>query len=263
MFFYLSKALWWLFEPGNILLLLMCFGVVFLWLNKPRKGKFFCTLALVYYGFFGILPIGLFLLDQLENRFPIQESLPKKITGIIILGGVVDVLVSEQRSRIALNGNVERVTSLIALTRRYPDATVVFTGGAGLIGRPDLVEADIVRPLLNQFVIHPENLVYESKSRNTYENGIFTKEIIQPKPDDTWLLVTSAIHMPRAVGVFRHQGINVTPYPVDFKQGGNRHYELSLNPREGLGDLRAALHEWLGLFAYYITDKTSEIFPAP
>lgn len=263
MFFYLSKVLMFLIEPGNFLFLLLLLGVAFLWLKKQRLGKILCSLAFVFYAVFGLLPFGVFLLDTLENRFPAVKEIPENVDGIIVLGGVLDVVISEARGRLALNGNIERIISLINLTKKSPNATVIFTGGAGLLGRPDLSEADMLKPLLNEFMHTPDKIIFENKSRNTFQNAVFTKELIQQKPGETWLLVTSAFHMPRSVGIFRRQGIEVTPYPVDFDMGPDVQYGLQTNPRASLGHLRKGLHEWLGLLAYYWTDKTSEFFPSP
>ncbi|MDV7338583.1 YdcF family protein [Terasakiella sp. A23] len=263
MFFYLSKIFWWLFEPGNILFLLLTFGVVFLFLNKIRLAKFFCGIAFAFYLIFGIVPFGAYLQTTLENRFPTVVDYPKEIDGIIVLGGMVDVYTTDQRGGLALNGNIDRVLSLYDLGERYPDVPIIFTGGAGLMGRPDLTEASMIQPLLEKIVSNPDRLVLENVSQNTYENALYTKDIIKEKASGTWLLVTSARHMPRSVAAFRHQGVNVLAYPVDYHTSPDPHYSVLLNPRQGLGVLRASLHEWLGLLAYYLTDKTSEFFPSP
>ena len=78
-----------------------------------------------------------------------------------------------------------------------------------------------------------------------------------------WILVTSAFHMPRSVGVYRQQGINIIPYPVDFKTIKEVSFNLSTSPISGLVRFDFSLHEWLGLSAYYLTGKTSHFFPAP
>ncbi|NVK17956.1 MAG: YdcF family protein [Methylocystaceae bacterium] len=263
MFFYLSKIFWWLFEPGNILFLLLLIGVVFLFLNKFKWAKLFCGAALAFYLVLGIVPLGNYLKAELENRFPVPQELPKEIAGIIVLGGVLDVYTSDQRGALQLNGNIERLTSLYDLGELYPDVPIVFTAGAGLMGRPDLKESLMMKPVLEQIVPNAKRLILETESRNTYENALFTKEMIQDQGDGLWLLVTSARHMPRSVACFRAQGVNILPYPVDYHTSPNMHYSVLLNPREGLGVLRGALHEWLGLLAYYLTDKTHEFFPSP
>ena len=85
-----------------------------------------------------------------------------------------------------------------------------------------------------------------------------------PRPDERWLLVTSAWHMPRAVGVFRQAGFPVTAYPVDFRTGGRANV---LRPfatlSEGLRRLDVAAKEWAGLVGYRLTGRTGELFPRP
>ena len=103
----------------------------------------------------------------------------------------------------------------------------------------------------------------ETRSRNTEENAVFTKELVQPKPGERWLLVTSAQHMPRAIGCFRRAGFPVEAYPVDW----HTRRALRLAPMEtlsgGLGRLDNAVHEWIGLVSYWLTGRTSELLPGP
>jgi len=263
MFFYLSKTFWWLFDPGNILFLLLFLGVFLLYVNKVRIGKWFCGAALIFYVVIGVSPVGPYLLGKLENRFPQVKELPENVDGIIILGGVLDVWMTNERQTYALNNNVERITSLINLTKVYPDVPIIFSGGAGLMGYPDLNEANMLKPLLKDLTKGTNRLYFENKSKNTYENAVYTKEIINELGGGKWILVTSASHIPRSVGAFRFQNIEVYPYPVNYSTGVNFRFSFSLFPRSGLASFRTALHEWLGLFVYYFTDKTSELFPAP
>lgn len=263
MFFYLSKIFWWLFEPGNILFLLLVLGVTFLFLNKVKWARLFCGAALAFYLVFGILPVGGYLQSQLENRFPQPETLPEEIAGIIVLGGVLDVYTSDQREALQINGNIERVTALYDLGANYPHVPIIFSAGAGLMGRADLKESLMMKPLLDQMIPNPRRLILEGKSRNTYENALYSKEIIGERTNGVWILVTSARHMPRSVACFKGQGVNILPYPVDYHTSPDMHYSALLNPRQGLGVLRGALHEWLGLLAYYLSDKTHEFFPSP
>lgn len=263
MFFYLSKSLMWFASLGNIVSLLFLVGVALLFLNKIRWAKIFCGLSFLLLFLFGSLSLGSYIQNQLENRFPVPEKLPNEIEGIIVLGGVLDATITDSRKKLSLNGNIERVTSLIPLTKKYPDTTVIFTGGSGLLKRPDLKEAVKMKPLLQAVIQKSNKLVIENKARNTYENAVFTKKRIMGKGQGPWILVTSAFHMPRSVGVYRQQGINIIPYPVDFKTRQNVNFNLSFSPISGITGFDSSLHEWLGLFAYYLTGKTSQIFPAP
>ncbi len=104
----------------------------------------------------------------------------------------------------------------------------------------------------------------ERRSRNTWENAEFSKAIAAPKNGERWLLVTSAYHMPRSVGIFRKVGFAIEPYPADWQLGGAADLlRFSVSSVEGLEHTGLALREWMGLFAYWVTGKTSELFPGP
>jgi uncharacterized SAM-binding protein YcdF (DUF218 family) len=118
--------------------------------------------------------------------------------------------------------------------------------------------------LLKELGVAPERILIEQQSRNTVENAVLSKQIAQPKPGERWLLVTSAYHMPRSVGVFRQAGFPVEPYPVDWRTRG---FADALRPFSTIGDgLRrtdTAVREWIGLAAYWLTGRTSAFFPGP
>ena len=128
----------------------------------------------------------------------------------------------------------------------------------------DAREADYATALFESLGVSRERLTMERRSRNTKENAEFSKALAAPKRGERWLLVTSAYHMPRSVGVFRKAGFAVEPYPVDWRVGGpadlRRFRTFAI---EGLANLDAGAREWMGLVAYRISGKTSEFFPGP
>jgi uncharacterized SAM-binding protein YcdF (DUF218 family) len=149
------------------------------------------------------------------------------------------------------------------LARQFPDAKLVFTGGTGSLLEPNLREADAAARFLYRLGVDPSRVLFERKSRNTFENAVFTRQAVQPGPADRWLLVTSARHMPRAVGAFRQAGWRVDPFPVDYRTRRTLNPWRNLNFSARLGALRAALREWVGLAFYYATGRSSALFPAP
>ena len=172
--------------------------------------------------------------------------------------------VSAARDAVALNEAAERITVAAELARRYPRARIVFSGGTNaLIFDAGAEAAFAVRQLEALGVAH-ERITAEEQSRNTIENAVFSRLLANPKPGERWLLVTSAYHMPRAMAVFRAAGFAVEAYPVDWRTRGPADV---LRPFGSLGDgLRetdAAAHEWIGLLAYRLAGKTSELFPGP
>ena len=105
------------------------------------------------------------------------------------------------------------MTEAAALARRYPNAKVLFTGGSVEILREPTVEADAAGMVLRDLGVGGDRLLLERKARNTAENAVLAKQLADPKPGERWLLVTSAWHMPRAMGLFRKVGFDVEPWP--------------------------------------------------
>ncbi len=263
MFFTLSKLFWFVADPSNVILLLLCVGTLMLFSPWWRKGRLLVCLATLSGMALATLPIGNSLLLKLENRFPVVKKLPERVDGIITLGGVANQFVSISRGQVSLGGAVERLTEFISLARRYPDAKLVFTGGSGNIFRQDIKEADVLAPFFESLGLNPDRILFENRSRNTFENAVNTFDLVRPGVGETWILITSASHMPRAFATFSKAGWKIIPYPVDFSLEGNEIFSLSFNLGVGMGRFAAALHEWLGLAFYRLTGKSDAFFPAP
>jgi len=263
MFFYLSKILWFFADPGNLLLIALCLGALLMASPWQRIGRNLVYAAAVFALLVAVLPVGQAMFIALENRFPVAQEPPSRVDGIVVLGGVVEQVVSVKRGQLAIGGAAERITELATLVRLYPNSKIVFTGGSGNLLFPDIKEADVIQPLLDVLGLPPGRVAMENRSRNTHENALFTKELAEPKQGETWMLVTSAFHMPRAVGSFRKAGWQIVPYPVDFRTRGDEHFAPHFNLLGGLSSLSGALHEWLGLTFYYLSGKTDALFPGP
>ena len=263
MFFTVSKLLWFVVNPGNLLLLGLCVGALLLWTRWRRAGKWLVCLCVVFTIAIAVIPVGQWAMETLENRFPPLTVLPDHIDGVVVLGGVINPSVSAARRQVAVGGAVERLSEMVALARRYPDAKIIFSAGSGDLFRQELKEAHYVKPWLETMGIEAERIVLEDQARNTIENAIYCYRIAKPKASEAWLLVTSAFHMPRAVGTFRRAGWSAIPYPVDFGTTGDETWSLMFNLSHGLGTANNAIHEWLGLLFYWVTDKSNSLFPAP
>lgn len=263
MFFSASKLLWFLVNPGNLLLIVLCLGVALLWAGWRKAGRWLVTLAAVAGLILAVVPVGKWLQRGLEDRFPQVTVLPATVDGIIIAGGAVDPVLTKDRGQISIGTAGERITEGAALASRYPDAKVIYTGGSGSLFFQELKEARAVTPLFRQLGVRPERLIFEDQSRNTYENAIFSKRIAQPKDGETWLLVTSAFHMPRTVGCFRQAGWKVIPYPVDYATQKDLQPPFYFNFTQGTEAFGRVLHEYLGLLFYWLGGKTDALYPAP
>lgn len=265
MFFYFSKIFWALVAPSTFIGVLVILGAIALLRGRWRGARWFVVPAAGLYFLFGIMPLGLALLRPLEDRFPILDPAKLNPTGIIVLGGGVDETLSKARGTTELSEAGTRMTEAVALARRFPDAKVVFTGGTAALRGADITESDIARKLFLSLGLDEKRLIFEDKSRNTHENAQFTKILVQPKPGEQWLLLTSAFHMPRSIGIFRKADFPVTPFPVDFTSLGD--YRDFLRPsaeaRLGLKHTDRAVREYIGLIAYYLTGKTSALLPGP
>jgi uncharacterized SAM-binding protein YcdF (DUF218 family) len=263
MFFVLSKTVAFLLLPSNLILLIGLAGVILLFTHHRRLGRSLCVLAIALLLIVGFLPVGATLDSILENRFPVWDPARGAPDGIIVLGGAINPVLSQARGQVALADSAERVTVVAKLARDYPKARIVFSGGNAALFPQAPPEADFVLPLWESFGIARDRVMLETRSRNTAENAAFTKALIQPKPGERWLLVTSAQHMPRAIGCFRRVGFAVEAYPVDWHTRPHWRFALSRSIGGGLTRTDLAAHEWGGLVAYWLTGRTSALLPAP
>ena len=259
MFYVVSKVLQVVFDPGNLLLIVLAIGVWRLAASRGRKGSGLIMLVLILGAAAAIEPLAALPLVPLENRFPVLHSLPGKVDGIILLGGAVDPERTAEYGQVALNQSAARVTETLRLAQRYPTARILLSGGFGGLLHEPTTEAAATAQLLTELGVAANRLVIEDKSRTTHENAVFSKRIVDPKPGEVWILVTSADHMPRAVGCFRQVGWPVVPDPVDFEAVRRLHISLA----HGLDSIDLAAHEWLGLVFYRIAGWTDALFPGP
>ena len=261
-FFEASKILSLLIDPLNAIFLLLLIATLFLWRGKLLPARRLLTLLVTGLVAVIVFPIGNLLLLPLEERFPQPNPLPAKVDGIIMLGGAQQPRLTRAHGQPAMNGRAERMTTFLALARQYPGAKLLFSGGSGEFLHQEVNEADTVRLFLQQQGFDADRVVYESRSRNTYENAVNSKALAQPKAGETWLLVTSAADVPRAVGIFRKIGWPVLPFPCDYNALRGE-WAPNLALLDALSTIDHGLHEWIGLAVYYLTGKTSSFFPAP
>jgi uncharacterized SAM-binding protein YcdF (DUF218 family) len=262
MFYYASKIFWILAQPSNLLLLFVVGGALALSLGQRRLAAWLLYPAALAFLIIGLLPVGQWLMLPLENRFPALAEPPDDIDGIIVLGGAVDLTVAEGRDQIAFQDNVERNIALIELAERYPAAKLVFTGGRDEILGTEVSEADVVRAFAARHGLDGR-VIFEDRSRNTHENAVLSKVLAGPEAGERWLLVTSAAHMPRSVGVFRQAGWPVIAYPVDFRTSDEVGFLQVPDAARRWAEFDQAIKSWVGLVAYWLTGRTSALFPAP
>ena len=261
MFYYIAKLIWLLLQPSNLLLIAIGGGAGLLLWGRRRAAGWLIVPAAVVLLLTSILPVGQWLLLPLENRFPQTDS-PPVVDGIVVLGGSVDLDISAARETVALQDAAERYTALIELGRRFPEARLVFSGGAEWLADTDLKAAEAMRAFCRRQGFPCARILFESRSRNTHENALFARDLAEPGTGETWLLVTSAAHMPRSVGIFRQIGWDMVAWPVDYQTAGFS-WLTHLNTSRRLGELDLAVKHWLGLLAYWLTGRTDSLFPGP
>lgn len=260
-FFQLSKIIWEVVKLDTVLFILLVVTWFLLSKSFIRQGKYLLGFVVIVMLVVATLPLSQLLLSTLEKRFPTNPKLPDKIDGIIVLSGSEDPVLTKEWRQAEFNGSVERNLMFLKLAKQYPSAKLVYTGGSGSLINQDDKQADVAKKLYEDMGLDLSRVIFERNARNTYENAINSKKLINPIPMDNWILITSARHIPRAFGVFCKSGWDVIPYPVDHVSHKNTNFSLGFNLSGGLSGLTFALKEWVGLFAYYITGKTSDLFP--
>jgi uncharacterized SAM-binding protein YcdF (DUF218 family) len=264
MFFIASKIFWFVAEPVSLAIIVGVLGILLGFTRFARAGPALTAGAIIALAAGLLTPLGAVLLRPLEERFPPPPADIPAPAGIIVLGGAVDTEKSEARGQIYFSPDGARMTAGVELTRRYPSARLVFTGGSGGLLGEGPAEAIGARKLWLSLGVPEERMMFEAKSRNTWENALFTRDLVKPKPGETWLLVTSAWHMPRSVGIFQHLGFDVIAYPVAYRTFGDaRDFLRPTRVFDKVIMLDYGVREWVGLLAYRLAGKTDALFPAP
>jgi uncharacterized SAM-binding protein YcdF (DUF218 family) len=264
LFFFLSKTLGIMLLPANFLIGAGLLGAILLATRFASLGRKLLVASVVLLAICGFSPLGNLVLYPLETRFPPWDAARGAPDGIVVLGGSIDADRSVAHDAVAVTAAAGRLIEAAALAHRYPDARVIFSGGSGNLISADAREADYAAAIFESLGVSRERLTMERRSRNTQENAEFSKVIAAPKSGERWLLVTSAYHMPRSVGLFRKAGFAVEPYPVDWRTG-KREDILAFSPVavEGLERTDIGIREWIGLAAYWLTGKIDDVLPGP
>jgi uncharacterized SAM-binding protein YcdF (DUF218 family) len=262
MFFVVSKIFWMVASPIVLLLAVALLGALFSAGRHARVGRAAAIGAILLMTAAAVTPIGLLLIAPLENRFPQPPDDMPPPDGIIVLGGAINDSLSRARGQTVLDEG-DRIVQAAILAKRYPKASVVFTGGSGSLTAAFSTEAQEAQRLLSELGVDPARVRLEDASRNTDENARFTAKMVRLEPSQRWLLVTSAWHMPRSMGLFEKAGFNVTAYPVAFRTPGapGQGLQWETDPARNLQTFEIALHEWIGLAAYRATGRIDRLFP--
>jgi uncharacterized SAM-binding protein YcdF (DUF218 family) len=254
--FYIAKVANYLLEPLYILsFFLLILILLILFTNYKKLTIFSAKFLLILFLFFGYTPLSNFLLNKLEDfikpsKYPVQQ-----LKGVVVLGGSFNSgLQSKERNEVLLNSSAERLTKVLEIYNKNPKILILFTGFSGALKPQGWSESDMAKKFFLEQGVRSENLIFENKSRNTFENINYSKDIIK-NYKGTWGLITSASHMPRSYFGFKRQGLILEPIIVDFKTGTSPIFWISFNIGSGLSNWSTLLHEVVGISYYKITGK--------
>ena len=230
---------------SNGLLIAALAGGWLLYTRAFRLGRVLVVCCLTLLVILGYSPVGNMIRWSLESRFPTSD-----VSGQTALDGII-----------VLTGSSERPRMAAELARLHPETRIVISGGH-LSGFGD-TEADAAATIMERLGIPRARIEVEGRARTTAESASILKAQIQPKPGERWLLVTTALHMPRSIGAFRQAGFAVEAFPVERRIADHERFYRSPNLVRGLRGFDVGMYECIGLLVYWLTGRSSELLPAP
>ena len=255
----LSKNIWLILGPINFLIILICIGLCLKLFKKKFSSNFFLILSFIYFCIIAVLPTGYYFLNKLESSFQSKKILESNIDGLLILGGPSSSNLSYIHQQVSFNEAGERLTESIKVIKNFKPKKIIFSGGSPS-QTFDSSHAYVAEKFFSEMGIETDNIIFEFKSRNTYENILFSMEIAQPKKEENWLIITSAFHMKRAIYIAEKLDWKFIPYPVDFRTGLLPYTKPSITFLRNINTFDLASHEIIGLISYYFLGRTDKIF---
>lgn len=244
----LLKATEFFLSPGNVLVVLLGAGVALQWTRWRRVGLCITTGSAAFLVFLLVFPIGYWIVRPLEERYP-RPSWPVRVDGILVLGGGLDPSIYATRGAASEDVVEGRLVAAAELARRYPGARLVFSGGTGA-PEDEPPEAEAAKFVFSQIGIPQRRILYEDRSRNTWENFAYSRLLVRPKSDEVWVLVTSASHMTRAMLVAGRLHWQFVAWPSDYATEPVIPIISFSGLARNLDLLNLGLHEWIGIAAY-------------
>lgn len=243
--------------PVPACLLLAVLGLIFLWFTRRQKtGKLFLTISTIFLGLLSYGAVSDMLARPLEQEYaPLTDyqSL-KNVKWIVVLSGGSGVDPSLPMSTYLSNASLARLTEGVFLHNRLPETKLILTGRSGFEGITPVAEvmADTVR----EWGVDPEDIVVEKEATDTKDHPIYVKDIVGK---DGFILVTSASHMPRAMGLFRKHGMDPIPAPTDYmvkEREGGLMPGVFFPSAGSLEKAERVIHEYLGILWARIRRQT-------
>lgn len=260
--FLFSKLVWVFGQPLSLAFFLALFAFLAIVLGRMKFGAFFSALAALLLFIVLFTTTGNFLLQGLETRFPKPDRDPDNLQCMIVLGGAFENEVNTAKHGIEFNAAADRFLETLRLAQKYPQSRILISGGDGSLSGGYEGDAAASARFFPAFGIPRERLVEETTSRTTFENALNTKKLLESQGLANCLLITSGYHMPRSVGIFRKQGIEIAPWPTDYRTDGKVTLGIDFTqPSLNAQNMATAVREWYGLVGYYFAGRTSELYP--
>jgi uncharacterized SAM-binding protein YcdF (DUF218 family) len=263
MFPILTRVFWLVAQPLSLTMVFLL--LAFLLGFRARRGwsRAFLVLASLMLFATTFTTFGYALITPLEDRFQ-RPAEPARIDGIVVLGGAMDGEVNSVRNGFELNRSGDRYVEALRLALAHPEARILVAAGPAALALDQEREAYAAQRMFTAFGVAPGRIILDDNSRNTEENAQFAKELAGDMTGQTWVLVTSAFHMPRSVGLFRMAAFPVIPWPADYLASGAEGWRVKPDqPPENVAVASIALREWVGLMGYKIAGKIADWFPGP
>jgi uncharacterized SAM-binding protein YcdF (DUF218 family) len=260
--FWLGKIAWAIFAPSHFLIILL---MLFLCLPMHRALRGFLCTGIAFFMLCAMaLPLGdwaLVPLEQCESK----TQIPMKVDGVIVLGGAVDNESTIAAGGAEFNSAADRFIGMLKLMKTYPEAKIIYSGGPGSPKYPDFKEADYIKHAVADIGLDAARVVVENQARNTAENVAYTKSVFSNPPGQSWLIVTSAYHLPRALSLFREAGAasqtHFYPYATDFITGQRVHFQFTFDLPGNLGKLDTAVKEYAALGMNKLLGRSNRFLP--
>ena len=260
--FLFSKLVWVFGQPLSLAFFLTVLGFLALAFRLRKSALLLSGLGAAVLFVTLYTTAGNYLLQGLENRFAKPAQDPDSLQCMIVLGGAFENEVNTVRHGIEFNAAADRFIETLRLAQKLPQSRILISGGDGSISGHYEGDAAASARFFPLFGVVRERLVEETTSRTTFENATNTKDLLATNGLSNCLLITSGYHMPRSVGIFRKLGIDVVPWPTDFRTDGEVHLELDFTqPSLNAQNTATAVREWFGLAGYYLAGRTSELYP--
>jgi uncharacterized SAM-binding protein YcdF (DUF218 family) len=258
--FLLSKLIWLVAQPLSIAFGLAALAAVlaFAGLSRLAGGSALAASLLLFVTL--DTTAGAMALQALENRYPKPAGDPADVSCMIVLGGAFDTEVASIRGGMEFNQAADRFIEALRLALRFPQSRILVSGGDGSFNGTHEGEAQASERFFGAFGVSPDRLVKENTSRTTYENTANTKQMLMDQDLGHCLLITSAFHMPRSIGLFEKAGIAVTPWPVDYRTRGDVKPGLDFTQPSLNAQITAtAAREWMAILGYRMAGRIDGI----